>query len=1168
MNAPPRDENDGMRQSTFFRRYGLLICIAAFVCLPVVFFDAKAALESMKNDASDWLPEDFPQTDTVHWFAERFGGDAMLVVSWPGCGLNDERLDRMREGLLQAEGSVDGGPAERFFRQVFSGRDTLAELTAPPIGLSRETAVARMRGWLVGPGGTDDPTTCAVAFLSNAGWINRESAVEAVYDIAGSIGLDADELRLGGPAVDSVAIDTVGRESLIPLLGAAIICAIAIAWWCLRNVRFVLSVFFYAMFAWGISLAIVHCCGINMDAVLITMPALVYVLALSAAVHMTGYYKKAVGEVGILEAPSRAVRVGWAPCTAAAVTTAFGVGSLMISEIVPVRRFGIFAAVGVAAALALLLTLWPSSIQCLISGRRRRRRGGADEEAAASRSNPPRRQRRTTWWLPLFHFATTRWNVILLLFAVCLPVLGYGVSRIRTSVSLRDLLSARSKIIRNYEWLESNIGPLIPVDVILRFPEPDPEDPYALLQRIRLVERTRKCVHQMPAVGGTLAASTFLPQIPTGRRPRHTAWSGVLAPRIHKNRQRLVDIHYLYDEYGESDGQRPREELWRISGRVKALGDLDYASFLDQLQREVNDSLLRDDTAGSLGVTAKVTGGVFLVAMAQDQLLVDLRNSFLIAFLLIAVAMMVLTRSVSAGLLSMIPNAFPALLIFGLMGWLDVAVDVGTMMTASVALGIAVDDTSHFLTWFRRGLAKGLPKIEAIRYAYAQCATAMLETSVICGFGILPFALSPFMPVARFAILMFVLLFAAIAGNLLLLAAALASPAGRFPGVKRKGREHGDGGMASSASMYCPSQPPVDEVGPTFSTGSRTMTYESVPPSKPVHIAVIGCGRWGPNHVRCLGRIPGCTVTAVDRDPARLDAIRSDFPSVRAKDDPLDVLDDDEIDAVIIATPTATHFQLCRQAIQAGKHVLCEKPLCTTAREANELLELAEAGNRTLMTGHISLFNPGIRKIKELSDAGELGTIQYLSAVRTNLGPICTDGNAAFDLAAHDVSVFNWILGAVPISVNAAGGAFVQSNIHDVVFANLNYPRGQVASIHASWLNPKKVRQITVVGSQRTATWDDLRLGTPVAIYDRGANLDKDSTDFRERLRVSMWNGDVRLPKIDPVEPLGLQAQYFHDAIRSGHLELSDGRFALGVVKVLEAIGASLRQGGAPVAIE
>ena len=837
-NEPPNDENHLGRRTTFFRRHSLLICIAAFAWLPMVLCGVKGAIDSMTNDASDWLPEDFPETDTVHWFQERFGGDAMLVVSWSGCTLNDERLDRMSEGLLKAKGSVDGGPAEPLFQQVFSGRDTLEELMATsPMrdGLSRKEAVERMRGWLVGPDGTDDPPTCAVAFLSEAGWINRYSTVEAVYEIARSIGLENDELRLGGPAIDSVAIDAVSQQWLIPLLGVAILCAIVIAWWCLRKMRFVVSVFFYALFAWGVSLSIVRCCGVNMDAVLITMPSLVYVLAISAAVHMTGYYEKAVGEVGRLDATSRALQVGWAPCLAAAVTTAFGVGSLMISEVVPVRRFGIFAAAGVVVAVVLLLILWPSLIQCLVSGRQKKRRESANAAGDDSDGNAPQAGRQTTWWLPLFRVATTRWGIILLSLAICMPVLAYGVTRIRMSVSLRDLFSARSKVIRNYEWLESNVGPLIPVDVILRFPEQAPENAREssehgqtstaemvenarqFRERAHLVERTRRRVSEIPAVGGTLAGTTFaplpIPQIPTGRTIRATARRRVIAQRIQENRQRLIDIHYLYEEYekGDENKEQPmREELWRVSGRVKALGDLEYASFLRQLQQEVDDSLLQDETARRLGVTAEVTGAVFLVAMAQDQLLKDLRNSFLIAFLLIAVAMMVLTRSFSAGVISMVPNVFPALLIFGVMGWLDVAVDVGSMMTASVALGIAVDDTSHFLTWLRRGLDRGLPRIGAIRYAYEQCATAMLETSVICGFGILPFVLSPFMPVARFALLMFILLFAAIAGNLLLLAAALASPAGALLEAKRKEREDREDGEASEASAECTEDPRSD----------------------------------------------------------------------------------------------------------------------------------------------------------------------------------------------------------------------------------------------------------------------------------------------------------------------------------------------------------------------
>jgi predicted RND superfamily exporter protein len=285
---------------------------------------------------------------------------------------------------------------------------------------------------------------------------------------------------------------------------------------------------------------------------------------------------------------------------------------------------------------------------------------------------------------------------------------------------------------------------------------------------------------EIPAVGGTLAATTFVATIPTGRGVRDTARRGVIARRILANRQRLVDMQYLYLEVDADRPEHVREEQWRISGRVEALSGLEYASFLDRLEREVDEFLQADDAARRLRVKPEVSGGVFLVSMAQKQLMIDLQNSFLLAFLLIVVAMMVLTRNPVAGLISMVPNVFPALLIFGVIGWLDVAVDIGTMMTASVAMGIAVDDTSHFLTWFRRGVDQGMTRTEAIRHAFHHCATPMLQTSLICGLGMLVFVVSPFTPVARFACLMFVLLFAALVGDVILLPAILASPAGRL----------------------------------------------------------------------------------------------------------------------------------------------------------------------------------------------------------------------------------------------------------------------------------------------------------------------------------------------------------------------------------------------------
>jgi predicted dehydrogenase len=331
-------------------------------------------------------------------------------------------------------------------------------------------------------------------------------------------------------------------------------------------------------------------------------------------------------------------------------------------------------------------------------------------------------------------------------------------------------------------------------------------------------------------------------------------------------------------------------------------------------------------------------------------------------------------------------------------------------------------------------------------------------------------------------------------------------------------------------------------------------------------VAIIGCGYWGPNHVRNFNSVSGCRVAAAaDMDPSRLNRIAESFPAVQLRRDYKTVLADPAIDAVVIATPTSTHYSLVREALSAGKHVLCEKPLCEYSHQARELVDLAEQRQRLLMVGHVFLFNAAVEKSKQLIQDQELGKIYYLSSIRTNLGPIRKDVNAAYDLAAHDISIFNWLLDAEPTSISATGACCLRVGIEDFVFITLRYPGDVYASVQASWLNPKKVRNLTVVGSKKMLTWDDLELNSPIAIYDRGALAQQDYNDFGEFLRISMWNGDVRLPRVEIEEPLKVQSREFVRAIKQGCPDRCGGRFGLGVVRALEAVRESLQMHGAPV---
>lgn len=336
----------------------------------------------------------------------------------------------------------------------------------------------------------------------------------------------------------------------------------------------------------------------------------------------------------------------------------------------------------------------------------------------------------------------------------------------------------------------------------------------------------------------------------------------------------------------------------------------------------------------------------------------------------------------------------------------------------------------------------------------------------------------------------------------------------------------------------------------------------TIPTERPVpRLGIIGLGHWGPNHLRVFNSLGQCkVVAAADRDAGRLQRVTASAPQTKAYADHQALLADPTVDAVVVATPTTTHYAVVSDALNAGKHVLCEKPLCLDTAEGEALVALARAKGLVLMVGHIFLFNAGLLKVKELVDSGSIGILRYLSASRTNLGPVRNDVNAAYDLASHDIAVFNWLLGTEPVEVRAMGAAFLQPGIEDVVVITLRYPNNVLASIQCSWLDPKKVRQMTFVGSRKMICWDDLALANPVAIYDKSVETNRAVSDYGDHLRLSMFDGDVHLPKVPLDEPLKSQALAFLRAMREGRAERSGGEFALGVVRALAAVSRDLRQ--------
>ncbi len=328
-------------------------------------------------------------------------------------------------------------------------------------------------------------------------------------------------------------------------------------------------------------------------------------------------------------------------------------------------------------------------------------------------------------------------------------------------------------------------------------------------------------------------------------------------------------------------------------------------------------------------------------------------------------------------------------------------------------------------------------------------------------------------------------------------------------------------------------------------------------------IAVIGAGRWGPNLIRNFHENERSHLTwVVDWDQERLDQVGLRFPEAKLSRHAEPALDDDTVDAVVIATPPSNHKELVQLAIKRNKHVLVEKPFTTNSQDAEELCSLADEHGIVLMVGHVFIYNNAVRAIKQIIDRGDLGRIYYIWMLRTNLGAIRTDVSAAWDLAPHDISIANYWLSAEAVQASAMGRCWINPGFEDAVFATLLYPEDVLVNLTVSWLNPRKVRDITVVGEKKMLTFDDMNLKEPVRIYDKGVSDEVTRipyVDTFSSFRSSIYEGDVSVPRIETGEPLRAQCDHFVECAIRGKRPETDGQDGLAVVRTLEAIDRCLR---------
>ncbi len=894
----------------------LFILLLTIVITPFIFYGALRAVIGNKNNVADWLPSSYEETKQLGWFREHFVADQFVIISWDGCNLGDKdqiekkddpRIAKLEAALLNVTLKNPDGSEIHCFKNVTTAREVLNELTGPPTELKYNEALERLKGSLVGSNGSQ---TCLIATLDDqaTGRLRdvigrpvtrklylRKRVTTPLFQALAEAGITVSEVRLGGPPVDNVSIDEEGERTLLKLALLSGAFGLGLTWWSLRSLRMTFIVFFCGILSAVMSLSAVWVFGSSMDAILMSMPAMVYVLAVSGSIHYINYYREAIHDGGFEGAVYRARRHAFGPAFLCSITTGIGLASLGLSDIIPIGKFGYFSALAVFTMLIVLfivlpaiMVVWPWHPPELT------KEGNFTEDKDKNKVSLVNQK---GLWRGVARGIERRWGWVMTGSLATIAILCMGLPRVTTSIDLLKLFQDDAQLLQDYRWFEANLGRLIPMELVLRFPpESRQEDlsPSArpsqvaktltFVERLEMVGRVQKAIQDKlgaegsDLVGATMSAMTFAPDMGSDSSGFvNNTVRYVISKEMVEHRAQLERSGYLAMDNNNND------ELWRISVRVAAFHDLDHGAlqahlreaidpvlatqqaslvalrtmvsqngemptgsnvlvWTDEAQRQqaidlatmlqlkrikvqrlekpferLNEKQVQVlkkfdgvvlaanvDTAdqiqlirsgvtvlGQLRPTYKegidhatagsivYTGVVPIVYKAQQALLDSLVESTTWSFLTITPLMMFVCKGIGAGAVAMLPNALPILVVFGGMGWLGIPVDIGSMMAASIALGVAVDDTIHYLSWFREDLVKTGNRRDATIAAYSRCATPTLQAALVNGLGLSVFAVSSFTPTARFGWLMLTILIAGVIAELVMLPSLLFSPLGK-----------------------------------------------------------------------------------------------------------------------------------------------------------------------------------------------------------------------------------------------------------------------------------------------------------------------------------------------------------------------------------------------------
>jgi predicted RND superfamily exporter protein len=623
------------------------------------------------------------------------------------------------------------------------------------------------------------PTAIGIT-LTEAGGVEPDDAIRSIRVAAEQAGIPEPALHIGGRAVTTAAMNAAVQKAAwdrspehVPIYRRSILVlsalvGLVLAFIFLRSIRLGILVVGISWYATGLSIGVIPLTGASMNMVLVVMPTLLMVLALSSAIHVANYWRHAACDHPET-AVTQAVQMAKEPCVMAAVTTAIGLVSLCTSSLTPVRHFGLFSAVGCVVMLYVVLYGLPALLRAW-PGRQ-----------------PTRQEVGGEGWKRFGIVVYRHYRLVSALFIAACLAAGYGLRDFQTETKVVRYFPESSRLVQDYQFLEANLAGITPVDVVVRF-DAEMQQRTKFLERLEIVRTVESKIREHREISGAVSLADFRPvyeRPAAGRRMENLSYMrksqaverAVKGERAAQTAALLVVAQQPVQLAGRGQGELngAGDELWRISAQASLMSDANYG----QLTADLNE-LVQSVTRYHAGASHVVTGTVPLFLRTQEAVLESLIVSFAMAFGIISLIMMVVLRDVVAGLLSMIPNLLPVTFVFGLLAWNGQRVDIGTMITASVALGIAVDGTLHLLTWFKHSLQQGRSRFHAVVESLAHCAPAMWQTSAAVGIGLLMLYPAELSLISRFGWLMSALIGAALVADLVLLPALLSGWLGRL----------------------------------------------------------------------------------------------------------------------------------------------------------------------------------------------------------------------------------------------------------------------------------------------------------------------------------------------------------------------------------------------------